>query len=50
MNSKTRTNSDAIFDFDKLKLVEKTDAPRNTGRNLPMTLEGCEGYIPSLPL
>jgi hypothetical protein len=42
--------SDDIFDFDKLKLVEKPDSPRNTGRTVPQTLEGCEGYLKALPL
>ena len=40
----------ATLDYGSLKLVEKPDGPRNTGRLLQQTLEGCEGYIKSLPL
>jgi hypothetical protein len=39
-----------VFDFSKLKLVDKTDATLNTARTLPQTLEGCEGFLKELPL
>mmetsp|Transcript_8747 Transcript_8747/g.25154 ORF Transcript_8747/g.25154 Transcript_8747/m.25154 type:complete len:834 (+) Transcript_8747:149-2650(+) len=50
MKKQYKDRDDAVFDFDKLKLVEKPNATRNTGQNLPMNLEGCDGYLESLPL
>ena len=38
------------FNYDNLKLVETPESDRNTGRLLPQNLEGCEGYLVTLPL
>lgn len=40
---------DEIFDYSSLKLIEKPDSPKNA-QNLPETLEGCQGYLTTLPL
>jgi hypothetical protein len=38
-----------LFNFDKLKLVDKPDCPRNAAF-LPLDLEGCDGFLRKLPL
>jgi len=43
------TNTDDLFNFDNLKLVDKPDSPKNS-QTLKQTLEGCEGYLLHLPL
>jgi hypothetical protein len=47
--SKARLATDDPFSFDKLKLVDKPDSPKNA-KELPLTLEGCEGCLSGLPL
>jgi hypothetical protein len=38
-----------LFNFDKLKLVDKPNCPKNASF-LPLDLEGCEGFLHKLPL
>jgi hypothetical protein len=38
-----------LFNFEKLKLVDKPNCPRNA-EFLPLDLEGCEGFLRKLPL
>jgi hypothetical protein len=38
-----------LFNFDKLKLIDKPNCPRNAAF-LPLDLEGCEGFLRKLPL
>jgi hypothetical protein len=50
MEPKTKmSKTNDLFNFDKLKLVDKPNCPKNA-QFLPLDLQGCEGFLRKLPL